>query len=237
MIKIAHLYYDLMNLYGEHANIRALKQHFENQGAEVEVAYLTKGDEINFNQYDIFYMGMGTEMNQLIVIEDIMKYQNKIKNVIDKKMFIITGNSLEIFGNYILNKKSKINTLGIFDYYSERVEERIAIDGIYISKLIEQPFIGSHNRGSIMYSEKNEFLRVLEGQGSNPNTHLEGYQLQDFYGTYLIGPLLIRNPYFTDYLVKRILEQKKLSYKDNKDSLSYKAYDEYLKNFLKKDKS
>ena len=31
-IKIAHLYYDLMNLYGENANIRALVHFAERQG-------------------------------------------------------------------------------------------------------------------------------------------------------------------------------------------------------------
>ena len=31
MIKIAHLYYDLMNLYGEHANVDALKNKLKKQ--------------------------------------------------------------------------------------------------------------------------------------------------------------------------------------------------------------
>ena len=31
MIKIAHLYYDIMNLYGENGNIRALKEQKRNK--------------------------------------------------------------------------------------------------------------------------------------------------------------------------------------------------------------
>ena len=95
-IKIAHLYYDLMNLYGENANIRALKAAFERQNVNVEIHFLTIGDEINFNDYDIFYIGCGTEKYQLLVLEDLKKYKLDIKKSIDNnKYFFMTGNALE----------------------------------------------------------------------------------------------------------------------------------------------
>ena len=34
--KIAHLYYDLMNLYGENGNIKALKKQLEEQNTSVK---------------------------------------------------------------------------------------------------------------------------------------------------------------------------------------------------------
>ena len=51
----------------------------------------------------------------------------------------------------------------------------------------------------------------------------------NFYGTYLLGPLLIRNPYFLEYLVKDILKDK---YKKSKEDISFKAYHEFIKNFV-----
>ena len=36
-LKIANLYYDIMNLYGENANIRALVKFAEYQGIQTEV--------------------------------------------------------------------------------------------------------------------------------------------------------------------------------------------------------
>ena len=77
-IKIAHLYYDLMNLYGENGNILALSEAFKRQGAKVTVDNLTKGSKIDFNKYDIYYIGMGTEDNQEIVREDILRYKSEI---------------------------------------------------------------------------------------------------------------------------------------------------------------
>ena len=43
-IKIAHLYYDLMNLYGENGNIKALKKQLEEQNTSVKVLSLTIDD-------------------------------------------------------------------------------------------------------------------------------------------------------------------------------------------------
>lgn len=46
-VKIAHLYYDLMNLYGEQGNIIALKESLKNQNIETEIDLLSIGDDIN----------------------------------------------------------------------------------------------------------------------------------------------------------------------------------------------
>ena len=72
--KIAHLYYDLMNLYGENGNIRYLKNRLEEQDINVEVSFLSIEDEIDFNKYDMYYIGSGSEENQLLVLNDLLKY-------------------------------------------------------------------------------------------------------------------------------------------------------------------
>ena len=45
MIKVLHLYYDLLNLYGEQGNILALKRAFKNQNIDIEVDYLSVQDK------------------------------------------------------------------------------------------------------------------------------------------------------------------------------------------------
>lgn len=60
-MKILHLYYDLMNLYGEYGNVVVLVKHLEDQGEEVIVDKKTIGDQIDFTQYDFIYCGSGTE--------------------------------------------------------------------------------------------------------------------------------------------------------------------------------
>ena len=69
-MKLLHLYYDLMNLYGEYGNVVVLKKHLEDQGFDVSVDKKTINEEINFEEYDFVYCGSGTEKNELFVLDD-----------------------------------------------------------------------------------------------------------------------------------------------------------------------
>ena len=51
MIRVLHLYYDLLNLYGEQGNILALKRAFKNQNVDVEVDYLDDKELSKDSQY------------------------------------------------------------------------------------------------------------------------------------------------------------------------------------------
>ncbi len=235
IIKIAHLYYDLMNLNGENGNIRALEEHFKKQNIKVKTSLLTVNDQINFNDYDIYYMGSGSKNNKLITLEDILKYQKDIKKAIDQnKYFIITGNALDLFGKYIEEEKGhKIKCLNIFNYYTKEIDQEESIVGeqIFKSNLINENIIGFQNRQNILINEdENNLFTVISGTGYQKDNNEEGYLFNNFYGTYLLGPLLIRNPYFTDYLVKKILKENKLPYKASHNSFDYIAYNEFINN-------
>lgn len=220
-IKIAHLYYDLMNYYGEQGNVLALKTAIEYAGFKVNVKALSVDDEIDFEKYDIFYMGMGTKRNQEIVRKDILKYKDKIGNVIDKKMFIMTGNSYELFGKKIDDKKC----LGIFNFES-KTTDRIVGEQVFKSDIVKETIIGFQNRFSSNNIKDDYLFEVIKGTGNDPESKVEGIHKNNFFGTYLLGPILIRNPYFKDALLKYIGIDKV-----NTKLVDYKAYHEYLKNF------
>lgn len=220
-IKIAHLYYDLMNYYGEQGNVLALKTAIEYAGLKVNVKTLSIDDEIDFEKYDIFYMGMGTKRNQEIVRKNILKYKDKIENVIDKKMFIMTGNSYELFGKKIDDKKC----LGIFNFNS-KTTDRIVGEQVFKSDIIKETIIGFQNRFSSNDIKDDYLFEVIKGTGNDSESKVEGIHKNNFFGTYLLGPILIRNPYFKDALLKYIGIDKV-----NTKLVDYKAYHEYLKNF------
>ena len=67
-IKLLHLYYDIMNLYGEYGNIKILEEHLKDQGYTVMVDKKTLGEEKNLEEYDFIYMGCGTERNQMCIM-------------------------------------------------------------------------------------------------------------------------------------------------------------------------
>lgn len=232
-IKIAHLYYDLMNLYGEIGNIMALEKGFNDQDMFTEVTNLTIGDKIDFNKFDIYYMGSGSEENQLLVINDILKYKDKINNAINNgKHFIFTGNSYEILGKYIEKiNGEKINTLEIFDFYSKEVDKRIIGEEIVECDLFKETVIGFQNRQCVLNNKNNHLFSVIEGFSDNYKSHYEGIHFKNLYATYNLGALLIRNPLFKDYIIKEVLEKKDILYQSI-STVDEKAYNEYIKNFI-----
>lgn len=229
-ITILHLYYDLMNLYGESGNVKALKKQLEDQGVDVSIKFLTIDDELNFNDYDVVYIGMGTLNNQKLVLKHLLKYKNDIKKyILDNKFLIATGNSYELFGKYIIDKK-KNKALGIFDYNAKIEDFRMVDECIFKSNLIKNHIIGFQNQGSVIKDNKNPLFEVIKGIGSYPKSNTEGYNEYNFYGTYLIGPLLIRNPELLKYMVKKIITSKDPNFKFKRFNLKLEnnAYNEFI---------
>ena len=68
---VAHLYSDLLNLYGNDGNIKILVKKLREIGVSVDLVSLSVGDKFNFSQYDLVYIGSGTEKNQEIAFNDI----------------------------------------------------------------------------------------------------------------------------------------------------------------------
>lgn len=212
-VNILHLYYDILNLYGEYGNVVIMKKHLEDQGFAVNLDKKTIGDEIDFNKYHFIFMGCGTEKNIDFVLEDLKKYTNEINNAIEnKKVFLVTGNSFEMFGKSIDKKEG----LCIFDYETVRLPDRVTSDVIYKSKFFEKKIVGFVNKMSDMYHNMSPLFEVEFGIGENKRNDYEGIKHLNFYGTHVTGPILARNPEFLKVLVTEVCKRvdKKFKYKE-----------------------
>ena len=200
-MKIAYLYYDFLNLYGESGNIKIISNILRYNKIKHEILYLSLDDELEFDKYDLVYIGSGTEDNLLIALKHLSKYKEDIKKYIeDNKFMLVTGNSVDIFGKKIEDNKG----LNIFDY--EVTKGKRKMEEVYHNKILG--FINNNSYNS-EYSD------------------IDIIRYNNFYGTYILGPILVRNP----ELVKQFLNDltnKKLKY-DLK--LEIKAYNEFINNF------
>lgn len=210
-MKIAYLYYDFLNLYGESGNIKIISNVLKQNKIKHEILYLSLDDELDFNSYDLVYVASGTEDNQKIALKHLSKYKKDIKKYIDdNKFMLVTGNSVDLFGQSIDDYKG----LGIFDYtvkQEKRKMEEVYIDGNIIKKKILGFINNNSNISEIKY----------------PLFDNEGIKYNNFYATYILGPILVRNPEFLKYFLNE-LTGKKLKY-DLK--IETKAYNEFIKNF------
>ncbi len=218
--KIAHLYYDLLNMYGENGNVKALVKKLEEQKVKVTVDFLSLDNSINFDNYDLFYFGSGTKENLNLATKHLMPYKKDIlKAIANHKYFIITGTGLEVIAN-----------LNILNFQLQETDFQIIGEQVYTTNLIKEKIIGFQNRNTVITNcQETPLFKVITGTGYTPKEKLEGIKRNNFYATYLLGPLFIRNPYLLQYLIKHILGK---DYKKTKKDISFKAYQEFLKNFV-----
>lgn len=228
VIRIAHLYYDLMNLYGENGNVRAIEEFVHRQGIEVQVDKLSIGDKIDFKKYDIYYIGAGSEENEELVLMDLLKYKKALKEAIEAgKMFLATGNAMELFGKKIRTYEgASKDCLGIFDFSAVEASSRLVSEIFYEFDDLEE------NKGRNFVAFKNCSTNIVNNEETRLFKFPDSIRYNNFFGMMLIGPVLVRNPYFTDYILKILFSEKGYEYKEQKDSIEYKAYHEFVENFI-----
>lgn len=222
-MKIEILYPEIANLYGDSANPLYLKKTLKD-ATFIETKLNQKPKFLN-NKIDLVYIGSCSEKDQKIVIEKLKKYKDEIKSKIENNQLIIaTGSSCEIFGKYTLDQNEKIETLNIFDYYSIRdINHRH--NSLFLGEYKNMKIVGNKSQFSFLYDVKHPFIKLLRGVGNNKEDQYEGIHYKNFFATYLLGPLLILNPYFTKYILKIIKYNKKLAF----ENISIEAYNYRLK--------
>lgn len=202
-MKILHLYHDLMNLYGDYGNVSALSRILDLNGVEHTIDRLSLVDDVDFCRYDFVYVGSGTEQNQKLALEHLMKYKQSLKEYIEEGKFILmTGNSFEMLGKSISGFLGEFEGLGIFDFTVEETEKRLTADAIVTFE--EDTLVGFVNKCSLISGINSPLFHMQMGLGDNPDTKSEGILYKNFYGTHLTGPLLVKNPYFLEKLASKL---------------------------------
>jgi len=208
-LKILYLYYDLMNLYGDVGNIRILENYFKGLNLEIIIDKKSLREEINFDNYDLIYIGSGSEDNLKVILQDLLKYKNILKKIIDNgKIFLCTGNSFEVFGKKIYSGNEVYKGLEIFDFeVKENFKKRVACDIIYECNFCEGLITGCVNKCSEIFNIKKEdsLFKVKSGTGDFDKSEFEGINYLNFFGTHVTGPILVRNLNFLEKLSKIIL--------------------------------
>ena len=198
-MKLLHLYHDIMNLYGEYANVSALQRILEKNGVTCEIDRLSVNDNLQLMDYDFIYVGSGTESNQLYILEHWKAYKEEIKAYVEAgKILLMTGNSFEIMGAKIVDAKGEEHPgIGIFDFTVLRQDKtRNTADVVFHIEGEEKPLVGFVNKCSTIKGITTPLFQVQMGLGNEGKGGNEGIRYRNFYGTHLTGPMLIKNPYF-----------------------------------------
>jgi len=208
------MYPDLLNLYGDRGNLLCLRKRIEWYGYSCEIKTINLGDDINFKQIDMLFMGGGSDREQNLVYQDLLKKADQLKTEIVHGLptLCICG-AYQLLGKYYRSFDGNImQGLGFFDFYTEGRKERLIGNILIESEVVDgQTVVGFENHGGRTYltdPSLKPFGRVIKGYGNNGEDRQEGIYYENLIGTYLHGPLLPKNPRVADFFIKTMFARR-----------------------------
>ena len=212
-VRICSLFPRHMNLYGERGNLLVLERRLSEMGCTPYIDIYEGGPAPDWSDYDLLYLGSGTERAQKEVLRLLSGQEKKLADYVGSgRIFLATGTGAEILGTELITRDGeKLSGLGLGGFRVKQTDRRILGD-VTVNFLGESmaPLIGFINCCGVIEQADTPFGEVLFGrQRSNDGrTPGEGYMRNRLFATRMIGPLLVRNPQFLEQLVFWLGEDK-----------------------------
>jgi CobQ-like glutamine amidotransferase family enzyme len=227
-LKIGWLYPTLMSTYGDRGNVICIQRRAQWRGITVEIVSLDQqSSTIDFRHVDIVAGGGAQDRQQEIVMRDLQgEKAAALKGQLEAGTpGVFTCGSPQLLGHYYEPAfGQRIDGLGLLDLVSkhpgpdakrcignvvfEITAEPLASD---LKKILGEPpiVIGFENHGGRTYLDSVSPLgKVQKGYGNNGEDGYEGAFYRNAIATYSHGPLLPKNPFLADWLIKTALERK-----------------------------
>lgn len=214
-LKICHLYPDILNLYGDRGNIICMTKRMEWRGIETEVTGISVGDPLDYDAYDIFFIGGGQDFEQGVLLEDLAggKAKEITRAIDDEKVFLAICGGYQMLGQYYKTwDGQQCDFIGALDLYTVGEKERMIGNYMYQCDASDQNLIvvgfENHSGKTYLGDKVRPMGKVLAGYGNNGKDKTEGARYKNVFATYSHGPLLPKNPRLADYILKTALIRK-----------------------------
>jgi len=215
LLTLAYLYGDLMNLYGDRGNIIALQRRCAWRGIELHVTEIGVGDRVDPRSTDLFFFGGGQDREQETVSRDLAHGNGAaIRDAVEEgaALLAVCG-GYQLLGRYFhTSDGTDIPGVGLFDAHTEAGPVRNVGNVVALSELTgdDKTLVGfeNHSGRTFLGSGCVPMATVLVGRGNNGADGFEGARYRSAIGTYLHGPLLPKNPWVADWLIRGALRRQ-----------------------------
>ena len=214
---IGWLYPDLMSTYGDRGNIIVLQKRCEWRKIGVTTSFITleTGNQ-ELRECNLIFMGGAQDRQQKLASCDFLNNKGPIvKELIEKNIpALFVCAAYQFAGHYYRPYQGEdIPGAGIFDLVTHHPGDQAKrLIGNVVAEIIsnKKTIVGFENHGGRTYlgSKIKPFARVIHGFGNNGQDGYEGAVYKNAIGSYFHGPILPKNPYVSDWLIKRALEVK-----------------------------
>ena len=206
-ITVGWMYPNLLNLHGERGSVQALEAIGKQFGIDVEVKRIEDFDDpIPFAELDllIFLPGEITMFQHLIPALQA----SELGDYLDKGGYLLAlGTTGLLFGNTITREDgSVINGLGFLGMDAKERKYVWGDDLHFRLNDTDMELAGSQIQMADV-DAKQPLGTTIYGMGNN-DTGAEGARNKNLIYTNCMGPLLVKNPWFGEYILKGILQAK-----------------------------
>lgn len=225
-LRIAHLYSDLLNIYGDGGNVLTLKKRYEWRGGNVIVDEINIGDSLT--EHDIYFIGGGQDTQQIEVANDIQKHKEFLISERDREaVFLGICGGYQLLGHYYQPfEGEKLFGIDLLDAYTVAGNNRFIGNVTIETDLVEpETLVGFENHSGLTYLQgaTKPLGKTVVGQGNNGVDGTEGARYKNVFGTYLHGSFLPKNPHFADLLIELALGEKLLELDDTVEKSAHVA--------------
>lgn len=217
-LRIAHLYADLMNIYGDRGNAMVLQRRAEWRGIAVTVTPIGLGQALDWQSFDLIFVGGGQDRQQTLMAEDLRQTKAEALHAAlhDDRVILAVCGGYQLLGRFYRGADGvELRGLGLFDLHT--VHPGSAVPRCTGDALVRcdwdggaRNLVGFENHGGRTYlgPGSTPLGRVIAGFGNNGTDGTEGVRVRSAFGTYLHGALLPKNPWFADHLITAALRRR-----------------------------
>lgn len=212
VLRVCALYPDLMNIYADRGNLLLLERRCAWRGIGFELTGAGLGEGIDPEAHDLFYVGGGQDRDQALCAEDMVATKREALHAAAGRGAVVLGvcGGYQLLGHSYQLGDEELPGVGLVDLRTVREDGPRLIGNVAIEMQTDdgpRVLAGFENHGGRTHLGTGEQAlgRVLRGHGNTGASGHEGVRRGTVIGTYLHGPLLPKNAWFADWLVRTTL--------------------------------
>jgi lipid II isoglutaminyl synthase (glutamine-hydrolysing) len=212
-LRVCHLYPEHLNIYADRGNIAVLRYRCERRGIAFAVDGCGPGDALP--EADLYYLGGGQDRDQVAIAGDLVARAADLRAAVagGAAVLAVCGGYQLLGHGYRGHAGDDMPGTGLVDLVTEAGPSRM-IGNIAIRCELDRgdprTVVGFENHAGRTHlgAGVEPLGRVLHGHGNNGSDGGEGVRAGRVLGTYIHGPLLPKNPWLADWLVRASLERR-----------------------------
>jgi len=225
-LRVCALYPGLMNIYADRGNLLLLERRCRWRGIGFALTAAGLGEAIDPDAHDLFYLGGGQDRDQMLCALDLVETKREALHAAADRGAVVLGvcGGYQLLGHRYALGDEDIPGIGLVDLQTVRSDGPRLIGNVAIEVQLDddQPgrrvLAGFENHAGRTHLGPGEapLGRVLRGHGNTGDSGAEGVRRGNVIGTYLHGPLLPKNAWFADWLIRRAAGIERLQELDDR---------------------